>query len=96
MTDSWKGLDGESKMTEADWQLRGLQQAMAMQNGLDPFLSSVDNTGIPTGGLYNGDYQGLSKEETIEKMGDKTYDYLSTVLEPEIKGVIRRYIAERG
>ena len=53
---AWRGWAGEEEMTEEDWILRGHQQAMAMTNCLDPFLSSPGEDGHPTGGEYNGDY----------------------------------------
>lgn len=53
---SWRGPDGEDNMTEADWQQRGLDQAMAMREGGNAFDSSPDQGGDSTGGYYNGDY----------------------------------------
>ena len=53
---SWRGMEGEEGMTDEDWMQRAGDQARAMLNGLDPFLSSPDDEGVPTGGCYNGDY----------------------------------------
>lgn len=75
---SWRGYDGEDKMSQEDWILRGHEQAMAMANCLDPFLSSPDADGDPTGGVYEGDYpdswhQTLNQRlDTDEQYADKT------------------------
>jgi hypothetical protein len=52
----WKGIDGEDDMSQDDWDQRCHDQAMAAYRSGDPFLSSPDETGTPTGGCYNGDY----------------------------------------
>ena len=39
-----------------------------MLNGGDPFLSSPDEDGIPTGGVYNMDYPDSWHEKQNEKL----------------------------
>ena len=77
---SWRGYDGEDKMSKEDWVLRGHQQAVAMTIGLYPFLCSPDIDGDPSGGGYEGDYpdswhQTLNERlDTDEQYADQTRD----------------------
>lgn len=52
----WRGMTGEDEMTDKDVITRAGQQARAMLQAGDPFLSSPDAEGTPTGGCYNMDY----------------------------------------
>lgn len=70
---SWRGFDGEDKMTDKDWMKRGGDQARAMLNGLDPHLSSPDEDGTPTGGCYNGDYPDSYHDELNRKLDEDEY-----------------------
>lgn len=54
--DSWNGLFGEDEMSESARLARAGEQARAAIFGGDPFLSSPDSEGEPTGGCYNMDY----------------------------------------
>ena len=53
---SWRGMFQEEQMTEADIIQRAGEQARAMLHAGDPFISSPNEDGEPTGGLYNMDY----------------------------------------
>lgn len=70
---SWRGFDGEDSMSEDDWIERGNDQARAMLNGLDPHLSSPDEEGDPTGGLYNGDYPDSYHDELNRRLDEDEY-----------------------
>ena len=70
----WRGFDGEDKMTEADWQLRAHQQAMAMANGLPWTEANPDEDGAPTAGCYNGDYP-QSVQDKLNRQLDEDEDY---------------------
>ena len=67
---SWRGEDGEDKMTERDWKKRGGEQARAMMNGLSPEFSSPDEKGVPTGGCYNGDYPQSWHDECNRRLDE--------------------------
>ena len=56
MPKSWRGMDGEDEMDQDDWDKRYHDQAIAAYRSGDPFASSPDKSGIPTGGCYNGNY----------------------------------------
>jgi hypothetical protein len=70
---SWRDFDGEDEMTEADWMARGGEQARAMLNALDPFDSSPDQDGTPTGGCYNGDYPDSYHAQLNERLDHDEY-----------------------
>ncbi|MEL6139884.1 MAG: hypothetical protein AAFR42_21075 [Cyanobacteria bacterium J06628_6] len=53
---SWRGLDGEGEMTEADWLQRAEEQALAMREGGSWENANPDEDSDPTAGCYEGDY----------------------------------------
>lgn len=67
---SWRGFNGEDEMTEEDKIARAGDQARAMLHGGDPFLSSPDEEGTPTGGCYNMDYPDSWHEKQNEKLSN--------------------------
>lgn len=67
-TISWRGFNGEAEMTESDKLQRAGEQARAMLHAGDPFLSSPDEDGDPTGGCYNMDYPDSWHDEQNEKL----------------------------
>lgn len=77
---SWRGDMGEEEMTEADWAARGGDQARAMLSAQDPFLSSPDEYGLPTGGCYNGDYPQSYQDELNARLDADEY------FEAEVEG----------
>lgn len=68
---SWRGPVEEDEMTDADKMQRAGDQARAMLHGGDPFLSSPDEDGIPTGGCYNMDYPDSYHDEQNEKLNNE-------------------------
>lgn len=60
-------------MTDDDWARRGQEQALAAREGGDPFLSSPDESGVPTGGDYNGDYPQSWHDELNERLQSDEY-----------------------
>lgn len=70
---SWRGWDGEDDMTDEDWEQRAGEQARAMLHACDPFLSSPDEEGIPTGGEYNGDYPDSWHDELNRRLDEDEY-----------------------
>ncbi len=70
---SWRGNDGEDDMTQEDWGRRGQEQGLAAREGGDPFLSSPDADGTPTGGDYNGDYPDSWHNELNERLEKDEY-----------------------
>jgi hypothetical protein len=53
---SWRGMDGEDLMTDADWNQRAFEQAKDMLEGGDGSMANPDKDGVETSGCYNGDY----------------------------------------
>lgn len=70
---SWRGEDGEKKMTDEDWQQRAGEQARAAIFGAGWDMSSPDEDGNPTGGCYNGDYPDSWHEECNRKLDNDEY-----------------------
>ena len=70
---AWRGMNGEDAMTEDDWARRGHDQAISMLNGDDPFRSSPDEDGYPTGGNYNGDYPQSWHDECNRRLDQDEY-----------------------
>lgn len=85
---SWRGMDGEEDMTQEDWIKRGGEQARAMLNGGDPFLSSPDEDGQPTGGMYNGDYPDSWHDECNRRLEED--EYYEAQVEADIREIARR------
>lgn len=81
----WRGMNGESQMTEADWLLRGHQQAMAMLNGLDALDTNPDEDGTPTGGMYNDDYPD-SWHDTLNRRLEED-EYYEAEVERDLKSL---------
>lgn len=70
---SWRGWDGEDDMTDEDWEQRAGEQARAMLHACDPFLSSPDEDGHPTGGQYNSDYSDEYHEALNRQLDEDEY-----------------------
>lgn len=79
---SYRGMDGEDDMTEADWLKRGHEQAMAMREGGSWKDSNHDSSGTPTAGEYNGDYTDAQHDEANRKL-DEDSDYAT-----ETEGIV--------
>ena len=75
---SWRGECGEDEMTQADWELRAAEQARAMLHATDPLLSSPDEKGFPTGGMYNADYSDEA-HEYLNQLYDEDEEYRDKV-----------------
>lgn len=83
MATSWRGEDGENKMTPADWRKRAAEQARAMHAGLDAFDSSPDDEGFPTGGCYNSDYPDSWHDECNRRL--ETDEYYEAQTEADLR-----------
>jgi hypothetical protein len=71
---SWfKGLFGESQMSDEDWKERGLQQTIAMSAGHHWTDANPDEDGVPTAGCYNGDYTDDQHEAANQKLDEDEY-----------------------
>lgn len=91
---SWRGFDGEDKMTEEDWAKRGHEQAMSMLHGGAPDFSSPDEDGDPTFGCYNGDYPDSWHEELNRRL-DEDEQYKSET-EQDIRSLLRADTTRRA
>jgi hypothetical protein len=70
---SWRGMDGEDEMTDADWLSRAQDQGLAALHAGDPFASSPDAEGTATGGCYNGDYPDSWHDEQNARLDADEY-----------------------
>lgn len=70
----------EDEMDDDDKMARAGEQARAMLHAGDPYQSSPDESGTPTGGDYNMDYPD-SYHEKLNKRLDDDEDYADQVRE---------------
>lgn len=69
----WNEEDGEETMSDDQKLVRAGQQARAAIFGGDPFASSPDEDGHPTGGCYNSDYPDSYHEKCNERLDKDEY-----------------------
>jgi hypothetical protein len=89
---SWRGIDGESKMTDQDWLKRAGDQARADLQCGDPNLSSPDSDGHPTGGMYNGDYTDEYHAACNQRL--ESDEYYEAKIESDLREIARRETQE--
>jgi hypothetical protein len=73
MADNGSGLT-EDQMTEADWLLRGTQQAASMLNGLSWQEANAGRNGAPTAGDFDGDWSDLDHANSTDRIDDEYYE----------------------
>lgn len=63
MVKGWKGLFGESQMSDQDWADRAERTAVDMLNGIPAQDAVIDEEGTPTNGCYNDDFSEAEHNE---------------------------------
>jgi hypothetical protein len=91
---SWRGDDGEDDMTQDDWAKRGVEQAIADLRCGDPFASSPDEKGIPTGGCYNADYPDSFHEAENKRL--ETDEHYEAQVGRDVETLFRSASLERA
>jgi hypothetical protein len=74
----------EEQMTDADWRLRGTQQATSMLNGLSWQEANAGRNGQPTAGDFDGDWSDLDHANWSDKIDD---EYVEAEFDQLVRGV---------
>lgn len=82
--DNGSGLK-ESQMSQADWILRGTQQANSMLNGLGWQEANPTPSGVLTAGDFDGDWSELEHANYVDKIDD---EYFEAEMDQLVRGVV--------